>query len=242
VTAYLKKYVDCKVNHKGIALLMRNNGLVVPRNTRLRARREPKTRKPVTDIPNTFWGEDMTKTWTLQGWAYVHVVLDWGSKKLLALLASATSRASDWIRALDNAVNLQYPDGLDPDEQYQFIPRIVSDNGCQPTSRTFGEYERKLGLEHVFTSYDNPKGDADTERVIRTLKEDLLWLNEYKTIEELQEALNKWQHDYNNVFPHSSIANCTPVEYEERWGNGTEPQNTRAKKILAKTFPFLVAN
>jgi transposase InsO family protein len=152
VTAYLKKYVDGRVNHKGIALLMRNNGLVVPRNTRLKAKREPKTRKPVTDIPNTFWGEDMTKTWTQQGWAYVHVVLDWGSKKLLALLASATSRASDWIRALDNAVNLQYPDGLDPDEPYQFIPRIVSDNGCQPTSRTFGEHERRLGLEIVMRS------------------------------------------------------------------------------------------
>ncbi len=71
------------------------------------------------------------------------------------------------------------------------IPKIVSDNGCQPTSRTFGEYKRKLGVVHVFTSYDNPKGDADTERVIRTLKEDLRWLNECKTIEELQEALNK---------------------------------------------------
>ena len=33
------------------------------------------------------------------------------------------------------------------------------------------------------------------------------------------------------------------VEYEERWRNGIEPQNTRAKrKILAETFPFLVAN
>ena len=53
---------------------MKDNGLTVPRNTALRARREPKTRKPVTDMPDTVWGTDMTKTRTAQGWAYVHVV------------------------------------------------------------------------------------------------------------------------------------------------------------------------
>ena len=184
----------------------------------------------------------MTKAMTRQGWAYIHVVLDWGGKKLLSLLASTSSRASDWLRALDNAVNLQFPDGLDPNEPCQFIPKLVGDNGCQPTSKAFGEYERKLGIKHIFTSYCNPKGDADAERVIRTLKEDLPWLDEYNSIDELQEALNKWQNDYSYVFPHSSIAYCTPAEYEERWNNGTEPQNTRAKKMLAKTLPFLVAN
>ena len=84
VTAYLKKYVDKRVNHKGVPRLMKDNGLTVPCNAALRVRREPKTRKPVTDMPDTVWGTDMTKTRTAQGWAYVHVVLGWGSKNLLA--------------------------------------------------------------------------------------------------------------------------------------------------------------
>ena len=29
----------------------------------------------------------------------------------------------------------------------------------------------RLGIEQIFTSYDNPKGNADTERVMRTIKE-----------------------------------------------------------------------
>ena len=85
-----------------------------------------------------------------------------------------------------------------------------------------------------FTSFNNPKGDADTERVIRILKEDLLWCHEFRTLDELQKTLEKWQHDYNYTFPHSSLANCTPVEYEERCWNGTEPENTREKKTLSK--------
>ncbi len=31
-----------------------------------------------------------------------------------------------------------------------------------------------LGIEQVFTSYDNPKGNAETERLMRTIKEELL--------------------------------------------------------------------
>ncbi|MDT3386552.1 MAG: integrase core domain-containing protein [Bacteroidota bacterium] len=161
---------------------------------------------------------------------------------------------------MDKAVNMQFPDGIDRSAPYLLIPSIVSDNGCQPTSKAFAEYEKALGLEHVFTSYCNPKGDADTERVIHTIKEDLLWINEFKTQDELKEWLSKWQHDYNHVFPHSSLENCTPVEYEERWYKGTEPQKTletarhswfqkkKRRKIKkdssnsqkkAKTIPFL---
>ncbi len=79
----------------------------------LRARREPKKRKPVTDTPDTGWGTDMAKTRTAQGWAKVHVVLDWGSRKLLALAASPTIRSSDWIQAIEKAEDMQFPDGID---------------------------------------------------------------------------------------------------------------------------------
>ena len=211
---------------------MKNNGLTVPRNRRLRATREANTHKPVTAMPNTIWGTDMTKTWTGAGWAYVHVVIDWGTKKLLAPEASSTSRSSDWISALDKAVNLQFPDGILLDDPYELIPTIVSDNGCQPTSKAYSDYEKSLGLEHIFTSYGNPKGDADTERVIRTIKEDLLWINEFGTLEELPARLLQWQHDDNYIFPHSSLEYCTPAEYEDLWNQGKEPQNTRAMKIL----------
>jgi len=37
---------------------------------------------------------------------------------------------------------------------------------------------RKLGIRQAFTSYNNPKGNADTQRLMRTLKEELIWLRE----------------------------------------------------------------
>lgn len=38
---------------------------------------------------------------------------------------------------------------------------------------------RALDVKQIFTSYNNPKGNADTERVIKTLKEDLIWPREW---------------------------------------------------------------
>ena len=33
-----------------------------------------------------------------------------------------------------------------------------------------------LDIEQIFTTYNNPKGNAETERMIRIIKEEVLWL------------------------------------------------------------------
>ena len=55
----------------------------------------------------------------------------------------------------------------------------MADNGCQPTSLAFMRACAALGIRQAFTSYSNPKGNADTERFLRTLKEELVWLREW---------------------------------------------------------------
>ena len=51
-------------------------------------------------------------------------------------------------------------------------PREMSDNGCQPTSTAFMRTCGTLAIRQAFTSYKCPNGNADTERVMRTLKEE----------------------------------------------------------------------
>jgi len=67
---------------------------------------------------------------------------------------------------------------------------LVSDNGCQPSSESFLRECRALNIQQIFTSYDNPKGNADTERVIRTIKETWSGLAEWLTVEQLRVALD----------------------------------------------------
>jgi len=40
------------------------------------------------------------------GWIYLHVVLYWCSKEIIGYSLSATSKSSDWLDALNQAVNV----------------------------------------------------------------------------------------------------------------------------------------
>ena len=217
IWAYLRFRLGHKVNRKRVHRLMKINNLLVPKNFKLRARRT-QTSKPKTVEPNRYWGIDMTKIMIPEyGWAYLHVVIDWGSKKLLSCKLSERSKTEDWLDALREAINLQYPQGILEAENK---PCLVSDHGSQPTSVKFIKECGKLGIHQIFASYGNPKGNADTERVIRTIKEDLIWTREYSSFKELESAIAEWVKNYNEDYPHSTLGYMTPYEYE-RWFNAS---------------------
>ena len=43
-----------------------------------------------------------------------------------------------------------------------------------------------LGIKQIFTSFNNPKGNAETERMIRAMKEELIWSNDFHILEQLR--------------------------------------------------------
>lgn len=214
VWAYLRYREGLPVNKKRIYRLMKLHNLLVQKNQRLKARRAPQRPKPQALKPNDIWGIDMTKVMVPSwGWLYLHVVLDWYTKKIVGCTLSSRSKTSDWLEALNDAVNTQFPEGIRETGKL----KLVSDNGSQPTSVSFMASCGLMGIKQIFTSYNNPKGNADTERVIRTLKEDLIWTNEFTTPFELQGKLDEWIDNYNRDYPHSSIGYKTPCEYEREY-------------------------
>lgn len=212
VWAYIRYRENIPVNRKRVHRLMRDSNLMVEPNWRLKASRKPQKSKIRAQRPDHVWGIDMTKimvpSW---GWTYCTVVLDWYTKKIVGYHLNITSKTQDWLWALDMAVNTQFPEGI---RDCSLKPMLVSDNGCQPTSQRFMRDCNTLGIKQIFTSYNNPKGNADTERVIRTMKEDLVWTNEFQSVEQLKQAIDAWVIDYNTDYPHSAIGYMTPCEYE----------------------------
>jgi len=90
-------------------------------------------------------------------------------------------------------------------------------NGSQPTSTAFVKACGLLGINQAFTSYSNPKGNADTERVIRTLKEELVHIKKWKSQEGLIKALGGWIRFYNEEYLHSSLGYKSPTTFEKEW-------------------------
>jgi len=56
---------------------------------------------------------------------------------------------------------------------------------------------------------------TDTERMIRTIKEELFWLREWESERELSLELDKWVDYYNMSYLHSAHGYHTPIQAQE---------------------------
>jgi transposase InsO family protein len=215
IWAYLKYQQDQSFNKKRIYRIMKEHGLLVQKNVKLKAIRDNQNNrnKPQATRPNQFWGIDMTKTLIAGfGWAYLVIVLDWYTKKIIGYSIASRSTTTEWLAALNNACNNQFPEGILSKQQEL---SLVSDNGCQPTSQKFMQACGVLEIKQIFASYNNPKGNADTERVIKTAKHDFIWLNEFTGMSDFIERFALWVQKYNTRRPHSTLGYRTPEQFEK---------------------------
>ncbi len=209
VQAYMKYRLGIGIGKKRVYRLMKQNGLLV-NVKRYKAKRTPQKSKPRPEKLNQWWGIDMTKFYINGvGWAYLVIVLEWYSKKVLGYKLSLRSRADEWIEALNMAVDNNLSFGA-----RSYSLNLMSDNGSQPTSVKFEKALALLKINHVTTSYSNPKGNADTERFMRTFKEELIYINEFDSFSEAEVKVDNFIKFYNEHYPHSALGYLTPVEFE----------------------------
>jgi transposase InsO family protein len=208
------KYIDgIPINKKRVLRLMRVSELLVKANMRNKANRTINTKKPRPVHPNEWWGIDMTKVMIENyGWIYIVIVLDWFTKKILGYYVGDPCKAIHWLDALNMAANKQFPNGV-RDQGVQ----LMNDNGSQPTSIRFMSDCSVLGIKQAFTSYNNPKGNADTERMMRTMKEELFWLKEWASPFELGKEFTAWVEYYNSSYLHSALGYKSPEQFEKQY-------------------------
>ena len=210
IWAHLKYVQKLHVNQKRVYRLMKDHDLTVKPNLKLKALRTPQRSKPRPITVNQWWGIDMTKV-LIQGfgWLYVMIVIDWYSKKVVGYNIDMQGTTRHWLSALNMAVNRQFPAG-----SRNHGVHLMSDNGCQPTSISFMKTCSTLNVHQAFTSYNNPKGNADTERFMRTFKEELVWLKDWNNPLLFIKEARQWFEHYNHHYLHSSLGYKTPIDVE----------------------------
>ena len=72
-----------------------------------------------------------------------------------------------------------------------------------------------LGFESSPAFVREPEGNGCAEWFIRTLKENLLWVRSFQTIEELRSALHEFKDQYNNQWLIERHGNKTPAYIRE---------------------------
>ncbi len=224
IWAHLRFVDTLDVNKKRIYRLMQMHRLLATQTTHGVPRTSLRP-KPRAERPNQWWGIDMTKVMTETGWCYLVIVLDWYTKQIVGHHCGKIAASREWLSALERGVDRQFPHGVKDRNLH-----LMSDNGSQPTSVKFMTACGYLGIVQAFTSYNNPKGNADdrrewwnhTERMMRTIKEELLWLREWQSPFEVTAAMTDWIERYNETYLHSALKYRTPNQAEVTYNLGHE--------------------
>lgn len=210
-----------KISRNKVYKIMKEHDLLV-KQKEYKAKRTSQRSKPKADKPNQYWGIDATKFMVSSvGWVYLIIVLDWYTKQIVGWNVSLRNRTKEWSDAIEMAVTNEFSNGVRNNGL-----NLISDNGSQPASCSFMETMHLLDINQIFTSYDNPKGNADTERMIRTVKEEIIWLNEFSSLQDAKETINDWiPEQYNKLYPHSAIGYLSPIDFKQLYYENSLPNN-----------------
>lgn len=151
-------------------------------------------RNYVVNFPNQVWSIDITYIPMPKGHMYLTAIIDWYSRKIVGYYLSDTLDTDSVTHAVKESVAAHG------------IPAILnSDQGSQFTS---AEYKELLKGLQIRQSMDGKSRWADNimiERWFRSLKNEQIYPNEYRSPRELRKLINEYVDAYNRERPHEAL-------------------------------------
>lgn len=209
-----------KVNRKRVERVMRTEGIRAKTKRRFRVTTDSRHGEPIAPNvlqrefsveqvagPDRVWAGDITYISTLEGWLYLAVVLDLGTRSVVGWAMRHTLERRLACDALEMALERRCPEvGV----------LHHSDRGSQYAS---GDFRALLEREGMISSMSR-KGDcwdnAVVESFFSTLKSELVEDAKWATREEARLALFEWiEVWYNRQRRHSSLGYMSPMQFEQ---------------------------
>ena len=156
-------------------------------------------RNKVISFPNQAWSIDITYIKMQHGHMYLTAIIDWFSRKIMGWELSDTLETAPVLDAVRIAV-----------ERFGAPAILNSDQGSQFTS---DDYKALLKSLDIRQSMDGKSRWADNimiERWFRSLKTELIYVNEFRSPKELRQAIRQYVNDYNTLRPHEALDYETP--------------------------------
>ena len=186
-----------RTSKRRVLRLMRENTLLAP--TRVGAPRGPRTHEGtiIPETVDTMGGTDLTTTITGEGQVAVFVAVDHCSAACVGIHVARRATRFEALEPIRQGVCRCFGGFA------QGIGRGLSvrhDHGSQYMSDAFQRELAFFGIESSPAFVRAPEGNGCAERFIRTLKENLLWVRTFDTVEELRQALLAFRETYNTTW------------------------------------------
>ena len=166
------------------------------------------TPKFVADTFGSMVVADITYVATYQGWAYLSLLTDAGSRAIVGYALCKTLEAEGPLKALRMAIDFYNRYNVD-------LSSLIhhSDRGVQYCSNLYVDMLKKHHINISMTQCGDPLHNALAERMNNTIKNGWLFDCEDDSFEQLDKRIADAIYAYNYVRPHQGIQMRTPMEY-----------------------------
>ena len=207
------RHAGTRTSLRRVLRLMRENDLLAP--SQVGSPRGPRNHDD-TIIPatvDTMWGTDLTTTFTGEGQASVFIAVDHCSAECVGIHAHARATRFEALEPIRQGVRRHFG-GFAKGSARGLAVR--HDHGSQYMSEHFQQEIAFLGIQSSPAFVRAPEGNGCAERFIRTLKENLLWVRHFETIEELRQALLAFQDTYNATWLIERHGFISPATFRQK--------------------------
>jgi putative transposase len=163
---------------------------------------------PITR-PNQVWATDITYIPMKRGFIYLVAILDWFSRKVLALRVSINMETDFIVEALKEAL-----------VRYGKPEIFNTDQGSQFTSEAFTSVLLENNIQISMDGKGAWRDNVFVERLWKSVKYEEVYLKAYETVTEARQSLKLYFEFYNSNRPHSSLDKQTP---DEAYFNNLQP-------------------
>lgn len=207
------------VNHKRVERLLRENDLirVVKQRYKTTDSEHGYGRHPnlVRDLrvtrPDQVWCADITYIQLPREVVYLAIVLDVYTRGLRGWHLGLHLDTDLALTALQKALSRGQPE------------IHHSDQGVQYAATDYTEVLQRHGAQVSMSAVGRPIENAYAERVIRTIKEEEVYLADYESFAEAYQRIGHFIEDvYQTKRIHSSLGYLTPVEFEAAHWSGQQ--------------------
>jgi putative transposase len=190
--------------------VMREHGLLAPQRGGVPHGKKAHDGTIVTERPDEMWGTDMSRVLLEDGTnAAVFVAVEHYTAELMGSWAAARGDRFEALEPIRQAIEHAFG-ACGPNAAQGVLLR--HDHGSCYMAQHFQDEIKHLGLRSSPAFVREPEGNGCAERIIRTLKEQLLWTRSFKDLDDLNRALQDFRKTYNELWLIGRLGHRTPAQ------------------------------